>query len=315
MRGMLQLRNTPDPECKLSPAQVLFGRPLRDAFSFLNRCPKFKNPAIQPIWREAWAAKEDALRTRFARSVEKLNSHARQLPKLQAGERVFIQIQNGPHPNKWDRSGVVLEPLGYDQYSVKVDGTGRVTKRNRRFLRHYTLPATTPMPPAPVHHPDNVPTNAPGAPDMSLASVPACTLQASKNMPRSAEESTPGSTLLHTPVHTSMLMPVDMAVPTTMHTPVSVSAPATAHTAARRGPGRPPKRQHFNFMPKEPVQQSSSSPLPSVPQSSSTPPSSSSQMPPSTAPPSASLQPSLQSRPRRIRCHVKTYDASTGKWS
>jgi hypothetical protein len=52
-----------------------------------------------------------------------------------------------------------------------------------------------------------------------------------------------------------------------------------------------------------------------VPQSSSTPPSSSSQMPPSTAPPSASLQPSLQSRPRRIRCHVKTYDASTGKWN
>ena len=33
MRGMLQLRNTPDPACKLSPAQVLFGRPLRDTFS------------------------------------------------------------------------------------------------------------------------------------------------------------------------------------------------------------------------------------------------------------------------------------------
>ena len=35
-RGMLQLRNTQDPACKLSPAQVLFGRPLRDAFSFLK---------------------------------------------------------------------------------------------------------------------------------------------------------------------------------------------------------------------------------------------------------------------------------------
>jgi len=163
MRGMLQLRNTPDPECKLSPAQVLFGRPLRDAFSFLNRCPKFTNPAIQPIWRDAWAAKEDALRTRFARSVEKLNSHVRQLPQLQTGERVFIQNQTGPHPNKWDRSGVVLEPLGHDQYSVKVDGTGRVTKRNRRFLRQYTLPATTSIP-MPVHYPDRTPTNVLDAP-------------------------------------------------------------------------------------------------------------------------------------------------------
>ena len=37
LRGMLQLRNTPDPDCKLSPAQILFGRPLRDAFSFVDR--------------------------------------------------------------------------------------------------------------------------------------------------------------------------------------------------------------------------------------------------------------------------------------
>jgi len=142
LRGMLQLRNTPDPACKLSPAQVLFGRTLRDAFSFINRRPKFENASIQPIWHEAWAAKEDALRTRFAGSVEKLNLHARQLPKLQIGERVFIQNQNGTHPNKWDRSGIIVESLGHDQYTVKVDGTGRITNRNRRFLRHYTLPGS-----------------------------------------------------------------------------------------------------------------------------------------------------------------------------
>ena len=85
---MLQLRNTPDPACKLSPDQVLFGRPLRNAFSFLNRCPKFQNPEIQSTWCEAWAAKKDALLTSFVRAVEKLNSHARQ---LRAGQRVFIQ--------------------------------------------------------------------------------------------------------------------------------------------------------------------------------------------------------------------------------
>ena len=82
--------------------------------------------------------------------MEKLNSHARQLPQLKAGERVFIQNQKGTHPNKWDRSGVVLESLGHDQYSVKVDGTGRITKLNRRFLRYYTLPGS-PVTPSASH--------------------------------------------------------------------------------------------------------------------------------------------------------------------
>ena len=31
VRALLQLRNTPDRECNLSPAEVLFGRPLKDA--------------------------------------------------------------------------------------------------------------------------------------------------------------------------------------------------------------------------------------------------------------------------------------------
>ena len=36
LRAMLQLRNTPDADCKLSPAQILFSHPLRDAFGFVN---------------------------------------------------------------------------------------------------------------------------------------------------------------------------------------------------------------------------------------------------------------------------------------
>ena len=141
---MLQLRNTPDADCKLSPAQILFGHPLRDAFGFVNRCPKFENPEIQSIWRKSWACKEDALRARFAKSVEKSNENAHTLSNLEIGERVFLQNQSGKHPNKWDRSGVVIESLGHDQYNVKVDGTGRVTPRNRRFLRRYTLDENPP---------------------------------------------------------------------------------------------------------------------------------------------------------------------------
>jgi len=39
--SLLQLRNNPDPDCELSPAEIVFGRPLRDVFSFVNRLAVF----------------------------------------------------------------------------------------------------------------------------------------------------------------------------------------------------------------------------------------------------------------------------------
>lgn len=36
---------------------------------------------------------------------------------------------------KWDRMGTVVEVGHYDQYLVRMEGTGRPTVRNRRFLR------------------------------------------------------------------------------------------------------------------------------------------------------------------------------------
>ena len=141
LRALLQLRNTPDPDCHLSPAQVMFGRPLRDAFSFVNRLEKFSNPSIRPTWREAWSDKETALRQRFHRSSESLREHARPLPPLQVGDRCYLQNQTGNHPKRWDRSGTIVEVLGHDSYHVKVDGSGRLTRRNRRYLRKFTIPS------------------------------------------------------------------------------------------------------------------------------------------------------------------------------
>jgi hypothetical protein len=43
LRGMLQLCNTPDPDCNISPVQIVFGRLLRDALSFINHLEKFSN--------------------------------------------------------------------------------------------------------------------------------------------------------------------------------------------------------------------------------------------------------------------------------
>ena len=69
---------------------------------------------------------------------ERLTEHTKRLPQLQIGDTVRIQNQVGPSPNKWDKTGVVTETRPYDQYCIRVDGSGRVTIRNRKFLRKYT---------------------------------------------------------------------------------------------------------------------------------------------------------------------------------
>ena len=52
----------------------------------------------------------------------------------------MIQNQSGRFPKKWDKSGMIVEVKGHDQYVVKVAGSGRLTLRNRRFLRRYNVP-------------------------------------------------------------------------------------------------------------------------------------------------------------------------------
>ena len=132
-RAMLQYRNTPDPSTKLSPAQCVFGRPIKD---FIPIMPGRYKP--HPTWKDTLELREVALRNRHMKACERLKEHTRALPPLQIQDRVRIQNQTGPHPNKWDKTGTIIEVRPYDQYVVRVDGSGRVTLRNRKFLRRYT---------------------------------------------------------------------------------------------------------------------------------------------------------------------------------
>ena len=83
-------------------------------------------------------------------------------PPLRVSDHVYLQSLVGNHPKRWERTGVVIEVRQHHQYVVKVDGSGRVTLRNRGHLRKFTpfmklssddiisqhtLPATTSMSP------------------------------------------------------------------------------------------------------------------------------------------------------------------------
>ncbi|CAL4173307.1 unnamed protein product, partial [Meganyctiphanes norvegica] len=132
-RALLQYRNTPDRETRLSPAMCLFGRHLRD---FAPMLPGKYLP--HNAWLEALNAREDALRNRHMRTHDRLSEHTRRLPPLRVGDHVRLQNQTGNFPLKWDRTGVVVEVRQFDQYLIKTDGSNRATLRNRKFLRKFT---------------------------------------------------------------------------------------------------------------------------------------------------------------------------------
>ena len=136
--AMLLYRNTPDPATKMSPAMSIFGRPIKDLIPIL---PGKYHP--HPAWSESLSLREKALKHRHIRHHERWSEHTATLPPLKVGDRVRIQNQTGPNPNKWDRTGVVIEVRQFHQYLIRIDGSGRQTLRNRKHLRKF-IPAYQP---------------------------------------------------------------------------------------------------------------------------------------------------------------------------
>ena len=134
-RAMLEYRNTPNPETRLSPAQVVFGRNVRD---FIPVLPYKYEP------RQEWSLLQEDRERAFARKLyndgTKLAMGTRKMPPLSVGDKVLVQNQTGRAPTKWDKSGVIVECKPHNQVNVMMDGSRKVSLRNRQFVRKINVP-------------------------------------------------------------------------------------------------------------------------------------------------------------------------------
>lgn len=132
-QAMSSYQNNVDRFTKMSPAMVVFGRQITELIPVL---PGRYSP--HQTWKELLDHTNKALAKRHNAGKEQWSEHVRDLPQLKVGNHVYVQNQVGNNPRRWERTGVVVEVRQHDQYSIKMDGSGRATLRNRKFLRKFT---------------------------------------------------------------------------------------------------------------------------------------------------------------------------------
>ena len=131
------------PSTSLAYLQLLLHRRLRDSIpsqTFLYK--------PHPEWIAAVRRREEILHKRNAKLIKRYNRHTHNLCPLQTGDTVTIQ---NPLNHRWNTTGKIISVLPERQYKIRVDGSRRITLRNRRFLKKCKLkPAPTPIPSATV---------------------------------------------------------------------------------------------------------------------------------------------------------------------
>ena len=158
-RALLQYRNTPVRGIEDSPAEVIFGRRLRDGLPTPT--------SSRPEWKRLRILREMSAARLHARVVDRYNEHTKLLRPLDVGDVVLVQNQTGSCPRRWDLTGVIVEKLDNRQYRIKVHGSGRVTLRNRRFIRllhpfvSTERKVTVAVPPSSVSRPSLTPMTTP----------------------------------------------------------------------------------------------------------------------------------------------------------
>ena len=169
----MQYRNTPLPHINLNPSQILFHRQLRDHLPAHPECYKLHQKwLISAEWREeALAERNDNIATRY-------NITAHNLSPLCPGTHVSIQDGKRKCYKRWNKTGIIVESLPNRQYHVKLDGSGRITLRNRRFLKPTSVTAALPIvSPSPIINHTISPTTNP------ITDIPSSSTQEMNQLP------------------------------------------------------------------------------------------------------------------------------------
>ena len=130
MRAVLQYRKLPMQDCRRSPAEMLFGRQMRDFIHSLT----YKYEPVKD-WAVTQEHRERTLANKRDMDNQRWTHRTKASDDLEVRTAVAIQNQTGSNPTKWDKTGIVIENKPNSKVMIRVDGSRRVTMRNRRFVR------------------------------------------------------------------------------------------------------------------------------------------------------------------------------------
>ena len=101
-------------------------------------------------WVISAQQKEPHISQRNIKLCECYNTTSHELQELPVGTSVVIQNQGGRYSRKWDRTDWLVEVLPNCHYRERMDGSGRITLRNRRFPREYSKLETSTIIPSAI---------------------------------------------------------------------------------------------------------------------------------------------------------------------
>ena len=248
-RAIMTHRNTPCQDTAISPAEMLYGYRLRDHLPNRSR-------SIRKEWSDVKNAQE--LRNSINREKMNVLAERRSLGPLVVGDCVHVQNQAGSRPKKWSNTGRVVKVLPHRQYGIMIDGSRRVTLRNRKFLRKIKPPRSTEMQHDQLPE-DTVPAISRGLPPPIIVSNTLLDDEITNNavsrrtrrrqLPTTQVTSPPAAEYMHQP-----------PAPTPHRPPAQVSTPLAADDTHQRHaevmpipatatPHRPPTQHHAEAAP------------------------------------------------------------------
>ena len=125
LTGLMMFRNTPRFPTGRSPAQLLFGRQIRDSLPCPRDCllPQFRFDSEESFHRQ---------------EVSRQTGPTKELTLLKP--KATVRVQN-PITKKWDQTGEIVD-FGINQREYLIKIGDKVIRRNRHFLKEYTAEAT-----------------------------------------------------------------------------------------------------------------------------------------------------------------------------